>query len=321
MKQFGYKLLVGLFVIALHVGPLAEDVLAAKVVAKTETPVTYIEGDEKKLLNATVNLYCSIKVGNKKFSSTGTGVMIDSRGVILTNAHVAQYFLLNGEDSRLKADCSVRTGSTAKETYNAEVLYISNNWLDANIAKSKDKSIKTTGESDFALLYITDTKKGSLPKAHPALFLSTTEPLKRGTEVKVVGYPSSGLDFKGIRSNLKVSSATTTITNLQTFHASTTDTISLSRTKFAGPGVSGGPVLFGSSVMGIVTLSSTSKSEEGSSLRALTTSYIDRAITKETGLPLSFILNGDLNKRAEMTRASTSPKALSVIEKSLRVIR
>lgn len=321
MKQFGYKFLVGIFAVVLHVGLLADTASAAKAVVKTEVSNTVTFTDGNKFLDATVNLYCSIKVGNKKVSSTGTGVMIDSRGVILTNAHVAQYFLLNGENSKLKADCSVRTGSLAKETYNAEVLYISNNWLDINIAKSKDSSIKTTGESDFALLYITDTKKGTLPEAHPIISLNTTDSIKRGAEVKVAGYPSSGLNFKEIRNKLKVVSATTTVTNLQTFHASTTDTIGLSRTQFAGAGVSGGPVVIGNAVVGIVTLSSNSKNEEGSSLRALTTSYINREITKETGLPLNILLMGDLRKRAEITRASISTKALSVIEKSLRVLR
>lgn len=321
MNHLGHKLLLGLFVATILIGSLPETTSAAKVVFKSETPVTAVSAGEKKLLDATVNLYCQIKVGNKSVSSTGTGVMIDGRGVILTNAHVAQYFLLNGEDSKLKANCSVRTGSPAKESYEAEVLYISKGWLDDSIAKSKDKSLKTTGEGDFALLYITEAKKGSLPATHPVLPLDTFTQISKGSEVKVAGYPSSNLKFKEVRSKLKLSSATTTITSLQTFGVNTIDTIALYRTKFASSGVSGGPVVLANSLIGIITLRSSSISDEGSSLRAITTSYIDRTIMSETGLTLSTLLVSDFAKRATETRANISAKAFSAIEKSLRVLR
>src|SRR5688500_2914917 len=65
--------------------------------------------------DATVNLYCRLKAGKRTVSSSGSGIMIDERGIILTNAHVAQYFLLAGEKGRVTGWCSVRTGSPAKE--------------------------------------------------------------------------------------------------------------------------------------------------------------------------------------------------------------
>lgn len=313
--------LMGFFIATLPIGALADTAFASTISIQNETPRAVYLNEDDNLSKATVNLYCRIKIGNKDVSSTGTGVTIDSRGVILTNAHVAQYFLLNGQDSKLKANCSVRTGSPAKETYSAEVLYISNNWLTSNTTKSKDKSIKSTGENDFALLYITNAKAGSLPAIYPALSLGTAERIEKGAEVKVAGYPSGDLNFKEIRNKLSILSATTTITNLQAFHASTTDSISLSRTKLASSGVSGGPVIKSNKVIGIVAMRSTSKSDEGASLRALTISYIDRAVTNETGLSLLTLLNGDLAKRTAETRASISTKALSAIEKPLRVLR
>ncbi len=298
------------------------EVSASSISIQNQTPlIGNVVNDEKKLLEATVNLYCQIKVGGKNISMTGTGVLIDARGIILTNAHVAQYFLLNGEDSKLDADCSVRIGSPAKEKYSALVLYISKDWLATKAKKSTKESTKSTGEDDFALLYITKAKNNKLPTQFPYAPLSTANQIKKGNEVTVAGYPSGDLKYKEIRNKLTAKTATTTITNLQSFQSNTADLISLSRTKFASAGISGGPVMLSNTVVGIVVTRSTSKSKEGASLRALSTSYIDREITNETGLTLVTLYAGDLSVRAEETRASISTATLSAIEKSLRVLR
>lgn len=293
--------------------------MAAKV--SKETPLTVSASDEKKLLDATVNLYCRVKVGNKEVSTTGTGVVIDARGVILTNAHVAQFFLLNGENSKLNANCSVRIGSPAKEKYTAKLLYISQNWIATNTKKTAKETAKGTGEDDFALLYITEAKKGKVPAQFPFLPVGLTVPTTKGSEVTASGYPASGLKFKDIRSKLKVLVATSTISNLQSYKGSTADVMSISRTKLASSGVSGGPVMLLNSVVGIVATRSTSNNKEGASVRAITVSYINRAFMAETGLSLTALLSGDLADRAKQTEAGISTKALSAIEKPLRVLR
>ena len=48
------------------------------------------------LHDATVNLYCRLKAGKKIWSASGSGVFVDARGVILTNAHVAQQIYFSG---------------------------------------------------------------------------------------------------------------------------------------------------------------------------------------------------------------------------------
>lgn len=315
-------LVVFLFGIVLAVSWFPATTSAASLSIKNETVLTdSVVSEEKKLFEATVNLYCRIKVGNKEVSSTGSGVMIDSRGVILTNAHVAQYFLLNGEDSKLTADCSVRTGSPAKEKYEAEVLYISKNWLDANIDKPVKELSRGTGESDFALLYITSAKRGKLPAQFEALTPGVAVQLERDKEVLVAGYPAGDLNFKGVRNKLKVLSATTTITGLQTFQSGTADLISLSPSKIASSGVSGGPVVMSGVVTGIVATMGTSKKKEGASLRAITLPYINRVIQSETGLSLTSLYNLDLAGRAEQTQADISTEIFSFIEKQIRVSR
>lgn len=290
--------------------------------SKTDTTLV-VSPPDQKILDATVNLYCRIEVGNKKFSTTGSGVVIDSRGVILTNAHVAQYFLLNGDDSKLKSDCSVRNGSPAKEAYSAEVLYISKSWLAANVTKSPKKSSKGTGEYDFALLYVTDAKKGTAPAQFSVIPAQTLAQFSEEGVVTVAGYPAGGLSFSEIRNKLKASTASSTITSVRAFGSHTADLIALSPSKIASSGVSGGPVVHSGGVVGIATAMSTSGSgkKKESSLRAITLPYINRTVQLETGMPLSTLYAGDLSVRAELTQASLSPEVLKAIEKPLRVTR
>lgn len=295
--------------------------VAAPISIKNETSSTITVTDEQKLLEATVNLYCRVKVGNKEVSTTGSGVIIDPRGIILTNAHVAQYFLLNGEDSKLETECNVRTGSPAKEKYKAKVLYISSKWLQVNAEKSVKDSAKSTGEHDFALLYITEATRGKLPTTFPTAALGVTTAIKKGDQVMVAGYPTGNLKYKEVKNKLKVQTASTTITGLQTFNTNTVDLMNLSRSKLASSGVSGGPVMSSNSVAGIVTTMSTSKSKDGASLRAITLAYINRAVMAETGLSLMTLYGGDLATLAAKTRASISAKTLSAIERPLRTLR
>lgn len=294
--------------------------LAAPIAVKNETSLVSAS-DDKKLHEATVNLYCRVKVGNKEVSTTGSGVIIDPRGVILTNAHVAQYFLLNGEDSKLKTECTVRTGSPAKEKYKAKVLYISSKWLETNAAKSVKQTTKSTGEHDFALLYITEAKQGKLSAEFPTLPLNISLGVKKGDEATIIGYPTGNLKYKEIKNKLKVQTGTTTITSLQTFKGNTVDLMTLSRSKLASSGISGGPVVSGNNVTGIIATRSTSKSKDGASLRAITLSYINRAIMTETGLPLIALYATDLATLAAKTKAGISAKTLSAIERPLRTTR
>src|SRR3989344_2224120 len=62
---------------------------------------------------ALVNVLCVTKIGGPFAPISGSGVIVDSRGVVLTNAHVGQFFLLRDFRERGFIDCVVRTGSPA----------------------------------------------------------------------------------------------------------------------------------------------------------------------------------------------------------------
>lgn len=267
------------------------------------------------LKNATVNLYCRLKSGKKTFSSSGSGVLISDRGVILTNAHVAQYFLLPAEKGKITGWCSVRTGSPAKETYTASVLYLPSVWVEDNAAELKKKVPKGSGKNDFALLYITGVKKGALSEKFPALplgFESTEQ-----SAVTILGYPTEKLSFDKVRSKLGLVAASSTITNIQSFDRNgLADVIALASSAAGSNGVSGGPVVDEQGdVIGIVSTKSVAK--DSRALRAITLSYINRAIVSQTHLPLNALLSGDLKARVEITKTQLSGELLKIISNGL----
>ncbi len=285
--------------------------LAFAVPAHAASPIVPAD----PVADATVNLFCRLKSGNKVYTTTGTGVFISERGAILTNAHVAQYFLLAAGKGRVRGECSVRTGSPAEDAYTASVLYLPPAWIEANKEALLKRRPKGTGENDFALLYITDAKKGAmLPTRFPALPLSYLYSLE-GDAVTVAGYATEGLETSEIRYTLPLRLATTSVTNVRGFARSGADVLTLASSTAASAGVSGGPVIRADGALaGIVV----AKSE--AVLRAITVPYINRALM-EQGIVLPSLLAADYATRAAESRALLTPKQLLVLRDGLLRIR
>lgn len=287
-------------------------------------PVPLVHAKEDALREATVNLYCRIKLSGATLSVTGSGVFIDSRGVILTNAHVAQYFLLQEEGSRTKTNCSIRTGSPAKDAYTASVLFISPQWAREYATAVDDKKTgRGTGEFDFALLYVDGMKKkkAKMPDTFPAVPLSSVEIADiayEGAPVQIAGYPAEDLDYKTIQKKLKQVIADSTIDGFRTFAPPNIEVLLLSPSEAGHSGVSGGPITTEEdAVVGIAT---TLGNEDGDdrSLRGITTNYIERIIRMDTGLPLSFLLQSDYGVRNFLTLAFLPQGTLANIETEIR---
>ena len=319
MKTVSLSLTVCVALVA-SLFPITTEVASAAHVKLEATKASYTYDDPA--LGATVNLYCRLKAGGKTLSASGSGVIISERGVILTNAHVAQFFLLGREKTGLRSECSVRTGSPAKARYTAEILYIPPAWLEDNVSKISERQPKGTGENDFALLYITGTQnKASLPAQFPYLSASVFATTSENAAVKIAGYPSEKLDFNQIRSKLMAMLASSTVTDTKNFDLSRQpDVIALAPSAAASEGISGGPIVDAAGrVLGIVAIKSSAK--EDLRLRGISIPYINRALYLQTRLALPSFLAGNFAEIASSTRASISERLIRQLESGLRRMR
>lgn len=287
---------------------------AAQPETQTRTTETV---QQKNLRSTTVNLYCVFTSGKKIFSTSGSGVFIGERGVILTNAHVAQYFLLAEHDKTRNGTCRIRTGSPARERYSASVLYFPKTWVQDNTASLTLPEPTGTGKNDFALLYVTGASKGKPPRQFPFISLNTAGQTIEKESVAVGGYPAETLSFDQMRSKLAFVTATSTITNVQDFARSrSADFLTLASSPIGVGGVSGGPVVnIIGQLVGIVTVKSAKKNSNV--LRAITLPYISRTIHTETAHSLDTLLTGDFTRTAQETFSNLPSDTLDIISAGL----
>lgn len=255
-------------------------------------PFSQINADSR---GALVNILCMPNRGTLRPTS-GSGVIIDPRGVILTNAHVAQYILLS-ESPQIDLSCTIRTGAPATPLWVARVLYMPPVWVSQHAQDINATEALGTGEHDWALLRIARTTDGSpLPDAFPYLSLDTREGIGfEGDSILAASYPAEFVGGLAAQSNLYPASSVTSIKQLLTFQSSTVDVLSLGGILEAQGGSSGGPVVNAwGRLIGIITTTSEGTTTAARDLRAITASYIDRDAQAQTGSSLAAFLNGDL---------------------------
>lgn len=247
---------------------------------------------------ALVNILCETSAGSFQPIS-GSGTIIDPRGVILTNAHVAQYLLLSTRPE-LRISCTIRTGSPARPKYRASILYMPESWVTDHAADIRSARPMGTGENDFALLLITESTNASpLPSSFPYLPYDSRETIGfPGDTVVVAAYPAEFSGGISTQMNLYASSAVTRIRELLTFTDRPVDVLSLGGIILAQSGSSGGAVAnTWGKLIGVVTTTSPGATTGERDLRAITLSHIDRALYQEAGVGLATMLTGNLVER------------------------
>lgn len=300
--------------------PSAQQVATATPVTKQTITVspdfdTYNTTDRP----AVVNIICTTKSGGDVAPITGSGIIIDPKGVILTNAHLGQYWLLQNLIMPNFVQCTIRTGSPAYPQYHAELLYISPEWVADNKTLLTETNPQGTGQYDFALLRITDRVNGSpLPATFPYITPDTREIINLKEPALLISYPAGFLGSTAILQDLSVTSAITTIQDFFTFKENTIDLISVGGTVISQKGASGGGVMDAyNKLIGLISTSSNGNQTSQRDLRAITLGHISRTLLSETGMNLSQFLNQDLASAAHSFQQNTAPGLTKLIADEL----
>ncbi len=272
-------------------------------VAVTPTPITRpaepsyssvdLDNSATTLRVALVNIICYAPAGGPLHSITGSGVIIDSKGIILTNAHIAQYFLLFDRG----ISCTIRSGNPASDRYKAALIYIPEPWLRANAKVLTTQDPTGTGEQDFALLAITKSATSvPLPAVYPSILLATDSSRARAAIV-IASYGAQFLQSAQVQSSLFPTVVFGSVKDVYTFASTTIDVLALGGSAAAQEGSSGGGVAGGAgTLLGIITTSTTKGDTSTRSLDAITATYIRRAYMNETGKTLDALLAVSLDQ-------------------------
>lgn len=236
-----------------------------------------VQRANETLRNAMVNIFCIADRDSIVGSVSGSGIIIDPRGTILTNAHVAQRLLLADYPREDSATCVARTGSPAVDTYTVELAYISPKWVFAHRDAITQQKARGTGEDDFALLTVTGSAT-ELPLSLPLPFITIApREVIESEYVIAAGYPATGSD-EDVRDNLNLISAFIPIQNIYTFERNTADLIALGGTQISEQGVSGGGVAnTDGDLLGILVTSSLEQNVDDRSVNAITLGHIIRS--------------------------------------------
>jgi hypothetical protein len=269
------------------------------------------------LLKTIVNIVCLS--GDKSIPSiSGTGVIIDSRGIILTAAHVAQLFLLQDYLGTNKVQCLIRTGSPARRAYLAEPIYVSPLWVAQNPGTLTTSSPEGTGENDFALLAITATATSTpLPSSYPAISLSPEDPSIQ-EPVAISSYGAQYLTPTQLNYSLYPILVFGSIQKRYTYDKNTVDLVSIEGSAASQEGSSGGGIANANSqLVGTITTSSIAGNIGTRFLNAITINHMRRSFKADTGQNLDAVLQNQSLPSLIASFANESKQLGQLLDKGL----
>lgn len=224
-----------------------------------------------KVEDASVNIFCSQRIGNQRKMITGSGVLIHKDGTVLTNAHVAQYPLV--ADTNKNVVCMARTGANVENTYSVRTVFISPEWSTKNAPYINTGGTTQTGEHDYALLKITGDL-GNLSTPIPL----TVNAESKGSLLQLVSYPASTLAQSGKIQRQKDSPSLLTYYSLG---YTDQDAFTTSETKLAQHGSSGALVANQyNQLVGIVSIITDSPTSSLKRINGITVLHVNQSISK-----------------------------------------
>lgn len=299
--------------------PTQENLSRESSILQDKIGVNPSEVNEKIRL-ALVNIICTTKTGGLFKPISGSGVLIDKRGVILTNAHIGQYLLLKNYIIPNFLTCTIRTGSPAYPRYTADLLYISPRWISEHASDITTQEPLGTGQYDYALLLITGgVAEEKLPDSFPYLSFDLTENgYAKGTPVVLASYPAGFLGGINIQQNLYITSSVGTIDEIFTFKENTFDLFSVSGSVVAQKGASGGAVVGSDGqLIGIIATATDANTTSERSLQAITIGHIERSLNEEIGMNLESFVGNNLGERLQSFQKTLMPALTEVLVKEL----
>ena len=282
-------------------------------------PINFSELNEK-VRTAIVNIICTSKTGGLFKPISGSGVLIDKRGVILTNAHIGQYLLLKNYMTPDFLTCTIRTGSPAYPRYIADLLYISPRWINEHASDITAQEPLGTGQYDYALLLITRAVgDNSLPASFPFLpFDSTKNSYEKGAPIVLASYPAGFLGGINIQQNLYITSSVGTIDNVFTFKENTFDLFSISGSVVAQKGASGGAIVNSNGrLIGLIATATDANTTGERSLQAITIDHIENSLNEEMGMDLESFMGNNLQEQLQSFQNTLAPALTEALVKEL----
>lgn len=302
-----------------QIEPIPEKVITVPTTPSAPPVVTPPQESKPPIVSTTsaindvvVNILCMRHNGNRIHVSSGSGVFISAKGVILTNAHVAQMFLLKD----IGYECTIRRENIPAYGFTAIPLYISEKWITNNYRAISNPSPTGTGEDDYALLLITGTTESTvaLPQSFGYARLNpNADAASINDKVIVAGYPGIQTADISLAVQAPLKTDTVAIKNVFTLDRITVDVFSTSDTHVAQRGASGGGVFEDGKLIGIIVTTNQGSSPGSNIINALTLDYINRDIQEETGKTLIEYSSGNLLEKARLFDASVGSRLTELL--------
>lgn len=290
-------------------------------VSQIAVPALTFEEINQRTRAALVNIVCTSRRGGAFNLISGSGVTIDPRGVILTNAHLGQYFLLKDFPTQGNIDCVIRTGEPARNKYKATLLFIPPAWVRDNAAKINATEPTGTGQNDYALLLITEAigEGNPLPETFPYVPMDSSKNFwSEPAAVLIAAYPVGFLSGITIQKDLYPSSSIVMTGTIYSFGEETPDVFSLGGSVVAQKGSSGGAVVNqDNKLVGLIVTSSTADTTGERDLNALTMSHIDSSFREATGDSIQSLFVGDIKQSAQNFNEKIAPELQKILQDEL----